>query len=334
MTTEKIHNPSEFLKSILERKGSEIRVDILEHHIKTVDGLVKVNGNPMLIEFKQEINPQNVLGVENQLLKHSSGEYLMAMANYITPKAMQLLIEKKINYLDRAGNMYLKLPEIIIRIEGNSNDSVVSTTYKHRAFTKTGALVVFQFLMDPKLVNAPQRLIAEYAGVSLGTIPKVFEGLRKEGFIVKLNEKEWQLVDYQKLLARWVEVLRDKILPTNYIQQYTPAIKKADDLLTDGGISGETQWGGEPAAAFLTAYLTPEKYTLFTANKAALTTKYKLMPTPTGEIAVYHKFWNHSTYNEECVHPILVYAQLMATGDSRNIETAEIIFNGHIKPNV
>ena len=87
MLTDKIHSPNQFLKDVLEGQGSGMHVQILKHKIKTVDGFVKVNGHPVLIEFKQEINPQNIVGIENQLLKYADGEHLIAIANYITPKA-------------------------------------------------------------------------------------------------------------------------------------------------------------------------------------------------------------------------------------------------------
>ncbi|PCJ01111.1 MAG: hypothetical protein COB15_01365 [Flavobacteriales bacterium] len=334
MEIEKIHNPSEFLKANLEVQRIDVDVKILEHQNKAVDGLVRINNHQVIIEFKQEINPQNITSVEAQLLQHTTGEYLMAMANYITPKAKELLVEKNINFLDRAGNMYLDIPGMLIRIDGNSNNSVISESYKTRAFSKSGGAVVFQFLMDPQLVNAPQRTIAKYAGVSLGTIPKVFEGLKKEGFLIRLNKKEFKLVEYEKLLNKWVGVLNDKILPANFIQNYKPATISAKMLLIDGYVNGNTQWGGEAAAALLTAYLTPEAYTIFTSNKEELLKKYKLVPAQNGEIAVYNKFWNHSDSNRDHVHPVLVYAQLMATGDSRNIETAEMILNADIRPNL
>jgi hypothetical protein len=33
---------------------------------------------------------------------------------------------------------------------------------------------------------------------------------------------------------------------------------------------------------------------------------------------------------EDLVHPILIYADLLATGNERNIETAKIIYDKHI----
>jgi hypothetical protein len=43
------------------------------------------------------------------------------------------------------------------------------------------------------------------------------------------------------------------------------------------------------------------------------------------------KFWKFENHGYvDMVHPILVYADLLATGDPRNIETAKIIYEKDI----
>lgn len=331
MTTEIIHNGGEFLKEILDKQDFAIKIELLASSIKGIESFAEYNNHLIAIVFKNEITPQNIIAISNSFALQNKTKHCMVVANYITPNAKSILKERNINYLDAAENILLTLPEFVIHIEGNKQTSL-NPVYRKRAFSKTGGMVVFQFLMNPKLVNAPQRKIAEYAGVSLGTIPKVLEGLRNDKFLIKFNDKEYKLIDIENLLNKWTEVLIDKILPANYIQQYKLATTSTNEFLKSNAISGESQWGDEAAAALLTNYLIPEKYCLFTSNKAELLSKYKLIPFKDGDIAVYKKFWKNSEYNESIVHPILVYAQLMASGDSRNIETAKIIFDEHIRP--
>jgi hypothetical protein len=54
----------------------------------------------------------------------------------------------------------------------------------------------------------------------------------------------------------------------------------------------------------------------------------KLRKDPNGDIEILNTFWNvDNEFNrKEIVNPILVYADLMATNDPRNIETAKIIY--------
>lgn len=328
-----IHNPIVFLKKCVERHRMVLNVEEAYVEDTSKEDWVKVDGNLLLLVFKNEITPQIFSRIEPQIKEKANGKPILLMANYISPNAKDLLIDKKINYVDSGQNMSMQLHNLVIRIEGNTLQSLPSN-YKSRAFTKAGGAVVFQFLMDPLLINASQRTIAEKAGVSLGTIPKVFEGLQKEGFIVKLTEKSWDLTDYRTLLDKWVEVLKEKILPAYYIGQFSLATQTITELMQNKEVTNTTQWGGEPAAALINGYLIPQQYSMFTTEHKSFINKYRLLPAENGEISVHKKFWNHSDYNEQIVHPVLIYAQLMASGDSRNIEAAEIIFNEEIKPNL
>lgn len=328
------YNPIQHLKEILEQQALGVSVKELPTGAGQFDAVIKLNDQLLYLETKREITPVNLSKVLEEIKARFKENKILLAGEYITPKAKELLREKKVNYLDSAGNIYLKLNSLLIHIEGKSAPSVPGK-YKSRAFSKAGGAVVFQFLRDPQLVNEPQRLIAEYSGVSLGTIPKVFEGLQKEKFLIKLDKNNWELSNKEGLLLKWTEVLREKILPTKFLGNYKPAGRNMQEMLAEKEIRATgLKWGGEPAAAMLTNYLIAEKFSLFVSTKENIIKKHKMVPSPTGELEVYEKFWNHPEDDLPYVHPILIYAQLMATGESRNLETAEIIFNEHIRPNL
>ena len=66
----------------------------------------------------------------------------------------------------------------------------------------------------------------------------------------------------------------------------------------------------------------------------------KLRKDPAGEIEILNQFWNYDENTEyrddvnwnyrDLVHPILIYADLIATGNQRNIETAKMIYEDYI----
>lgn len=60
---------------------------------------------------------------------------------------------------------------------------------------------------------------------------------------------------------------------------------------------------------------------------------YKLTPKPNGEIEALEMFWKQDK-NQQTAPAILIYADLMLEGSKRNRETAEIIFNEQIRPNL
>lgn len=334
MNTSNEYYRTDYLKEFLDKQDISVSVKKLKHPNKAVDAIYKINGQILLVVYKRQIQPQNILNVIEQLKGYANDEALMVVAEYITPNAKTILKEKGINYLDGAGNIYLKLNDVLLFIDSKKSiPPNEQNKYQQRAFTKTGAAVVFQFLMDHELVNAPQRTIAEYANVSLGTVPKVFNQLEDEGYIIKINEKQRQLSNTKKLLDKWVEVLNDKVLPGYFMQK--ARFTKGDELdfFKQTKLMEDTLWGGEAAAAKITEYLIPEDITLFTELKpSTLAKSYKLVPDKNGSIKVYHKFWNHGETRLQSIHPLLVYAQLVGSGDSRNLETAALIYKHHIEP--
>jgi len=97
-------------------------------------------------------------------------------------------------------------------------------------------------------------------------------------------------------------------------------------------------WGGEPAADILTNYLSPGEWTIYSnVDKKLLLKKGGLVPDPKdGNVIVYSIFWNpinNFSFNIEdskIVNPLLVYADLLATNDSRNFETAKKIYEQYL----
>ena len=94
------------------------------------------------------------------------------------------------------------------------------------------------------------------------------------------------------------------------------------------------QWGGEVAAAKLTGYLKPGTVTLY-ADKhrfGEFVVANRLIKDPQGNIEILERFWplNNDFGEGDTVHPIIIYADLVAIGDQRTMETARIIYEQHI----
>jgi hypothetical protein len=87
-------------------------------------------------------------------------------------------------------------------------------------------------------------------------------------------------------------------------------------------------------AAKLTQYLEPQIVTIYTTAQQLdqLLIENRLRQTGKGNIEILKRFWPpvEPWQYEDIVYPILVYADLLATGDERNIETARMIYERHI----
>ena len=99
-------------------------------------------------------------------------------------------------------------------------------------------------------------------------------------------------------------------------------------------------WGGEVAAAIITRYLKPYTVTIYTPEiPPLLLFENQLKKDLDGDVEVLKKFWKPDLNFEEqndrkehgaCAPYLLVYADLIATADQRNIETAKIIYDEYL----
>lgn len=329
-----INQHLEWLKDVIRKldKHATIKQVAIAQDDTNIDAIIQINDETIVIECKTQVQPRNVEHIAQHLNEFAPHKNYMVIANYITPKAKELLTEKGIAYLDEGGNISMRLPKYVLHVEGLETKSEPEK-YMFRAFTKTGVRVVFQLLANPELINVPQRELAKRAGVSLGTIPKVLKELLRDKFAVKITEQSYQLTNKEQLLQRWVDAFNTRLLPSLYTKTYTPRGMNAHEFFKAAKMNEETQWGGEAAAAIITNYLRPEKYSLYTNLMGGeLMNHYKLVPSEEGEITVYEKFWEDEKFTTPYVHPIIAYAELIGSGDSRNLETAEMIINEHIRP--
>jgi hypothetical protein len=88
-------------------------------------------------------------------------------------------------------------------------------------------------------------------------------------------------------------------------------------------------WAGEAAGALLTGYLNPEKLTMYTRKDFVPVREFSLMPEAKGDLEIFEIFWNEQEFDHlmhpATVPPLLVYAELATSLDSRNQETAQLV---------
>lgn len=285
-----------------------------------VDLIIKINKEKVFVEEKYEVRPSQV----NPIFKQSKlfpNEIFLLAAKYITPKAKELLRKHKINYIDAGGNMMLRLSKTLIFVDGKPVKSP-SEQYKNRAFTKVGAKLIFTLLKNPKYVNLNYRALAVMSTCSLGSISKIIDHLKEEKFIVTLVNDKMKIVREEKLLDKWIEALSMHLLPAMLIGKYN-FMKNSN--WQELNLTKSYKWGGEAAASILTKNLRPETFSIYTNKKSNEIIKdLKIVPNDKGEISIYKEFWNDGMKNN-MVHPVLVYAELIASNDSRNLEIAEEI---------
>ena len=296
------------------------------------DAILRIELNEMewnfAAEVKKTVTPGTLGVFGRQLRIFPQKQKGLLVTWYVTPQMADRMKKLGIQFIDTAGNAYINEPPLFIFIKGNRPVDRYPIEQPMRAFQPMGLKVVFALLCNPGLENEPFRKIAKVANAALGTVNWVIKDLKNIGYLIDRGKQGRHLIRKEGLLGRWVDMYPVRLRPKNIVGRYgAPDIEwwKNEELadLT-------AYWGGEIAAAKLTKYLKPLVITIYVkGNPGRLILKHKIMKEPNGNIELLKAFWDFEYEWEfpNLVHPILIYADLLATGDARNIETAEIIYD-------
>lgn len=257
-------------------------------------------------------------------------EKTLLFTNYVDTELSKKLKQAGIQYVDKAGNIFIKRFPLYIEIKGKKLQNRSTSKKTNRSFYSSGLKIIFAMLCKENLVNATYREIAKATGSSIGSITELFKDLRKLGFVLEVDGKK-KVVKKEILLRKWIEAYFERLRPNEMKGTYSVNDNK---WWKEVEISQyDALWSSEVGAAKITGYLKPQKQTIYAkGNKInRLIAKFGMINDPNGEVEILNKFWNFDTTNNELVPDILVYADLIGSGDERNIETARLLYEEKIE---
>jgi hypothetical protein len=182
------------------------------------------------------------------------------------------------------------------------------------------------------MVNRNYREIAAQASVALGTVSPVMKDLESRGFLRVQAGRDRQILDSERLAEEWVLHYPVTLRPKLNARRFRAEPERLRDLKV--GSQGAL-WGGEFAAEKLTQYLKTEFFTIYAREPIArLVASGRMRAETDGNLDILDQFWNFPPDSNvpELVPPLLVYADLVATHDGRNAETARMIYEQRIRP--
>jgi hypothetical protein len=298
------------------------------------DALIEVKTTTKKYKFLAEIKTARhfaTIGlVKEQLANLDRGVYPLLVAPYITRALAEHCRALHLPFIDTAGNAYLDVPGLTVYVTGEPRPDITGPDTHYRAYTTVGMKVVFALLCRPELVEATRRTLAEAAQVALGTVGPVIVDLENRGYLVQRDKKV--LTNTKKLMEEWVvrfpDALRPKLLKNRYQAD-------ADRLMTLNLHAQHAFWGAEVAAQRLTGYLKPERFTIYLHGDAKpLLNQARMRLDPKGNTELLQAFWNfpEDPAHPNLVPPLLAYADLIATQDGRNLETARLLYEQFLEP--
>lgn len=297
------------------------------------NSIAQIKEERFIVDVKPEITQGNK-GIVLQQLKDASREEnlpVLLITKYIPSAIAKSFVEEGINYIDAAGNCNIQHNNILLIIEGKKIERLPKTN-QPRAFQEAGIKLIYSLLVNPDNINKSFRELSELAHISLGSVSAIVQELVDSKFLLKTKNKK-VLKNKIDLLKRWVIAYNDVFRPKLFVKRMN-FINKSEysnwSSLDLSSVSEKTVWGGECAASIITQNLTPSNFTIYTDTTwQSVGKSLRLIPDDNGKIEILRLFYDIEEGN--IVSPLLTYADLMGSGDSRNIETAEIILNNELQ---
>jgi hypothetical protein len=309
----------------------------IESNRSDYEAIAKINNIQFVVLGKSEIRASNkgIVLSEIENLKLKTKKPIIAIAKFIASDIAKELKEKKINYIDRAGNAFIKQDELLIYITGQKTEKPANFN-QSRAFQESGIKLIFQLLTQPEDLQLSYRNLAERTSIALGSVSIIMKELEDLRFVVKTKNSRY-LKNKKELLERWIlaynDVLRPRLLKKRFRFSNNESYNKWQQLPLKV-LQGRNIWGGEPGASILTKQLQPKNFTIYTdGGWQSIAFELKLIPDNDGDVEILSIFWkeNQRSENKNITPTLIILAELMKSGNERNIETATLIMENELQ---
>ncbi len=261
----------------------------------------------------------------------------LVISPVIYPRIAEKLVDMNVNYLDAVGNVYINEKTIYI-LNTKKKSEATSKPSKSRLFGEAGLKLLFALLQDPDAINIPYRDLAQLTGISPASITILYKEMMQNEYLLENIDDSKRLLRKRELLQRWVNGYNETLRPKLLIGRYKSVDKDFVRNYRNQQIQDwNGNWSGEAAAGIYTNYLVPGELSMFVpAEEGKWKKELRLVPTEQDpDIVVYKYFWNpnHPLFQitPNLAPPLLVYAELASSSDSRNLETAQKIYDDFLQ---
>lgn len=222
--------------------------------------------------------------------------------------------------------------------DGKPAEESVPPVAEGKLFKRSGIKLVYALLTDPRLdedfgndlLNEPVRELANKARMSTGSVSELLTEMKERGFLLADGRRK-RLVNRKVLFDQWLHgymetrfKVKKQCFTADRISWWENRRPEQDGFL----------WGGEPAGSVLTdGFLRPSTLTLYTEKPLYdLVVDGNLHQVDAGgNVEFVEPFLKTDGDDRGCVHPLLVYADLICSSDDRTLETARRINDRYLR---
>ena len=261
------------------------------------------------------------------LLQKTHPDGILVVERRLTPTQAREYRQRGIPHLDLDGNGWIDLPGFKLWVEGRGSRRELEATSvsgpatpSNRAFTPSGARLVFTLLSRPDLRAAPMRELSHLSGISLGATAEAIQALADNGHLLA-GDPERQLIAVPELVAKWIESFRTRLMPSLKTLTFTGAkVDEVVDHVVNG--PGTEMVAGEAATDVIRRAETVTLYTKWPPTHLVRALKLT-RSSDAPNIILREKFWHEDLFDTPFAPAVLTAAELIASGDPRQREAAQ-----------
>ncbi len=261
----------------------------------------------------------------------------IVMAPQVGSNLGDLFERERVNFVDAAGNCHLRFGDrYYARVEGKRPpERVRSLGMRAPAYR-----VLLVLLIQPELLGATARAIADVADVSPQTANEVRHRLIELGVLLKAGRRHgWAPGRKKDAVAMWLAGYASSLAPSLEIGRFRAKESNPDELekRIEPVLDSLCDWryGGGAAAMRLTGYYRGARTVLYLdKDEQSIARELRLIPDSRGPVSILKSpaAPAFDSPHPRCVHPLLVYADLLAEGNDRADDAAAEVHARHLAP--
>lgn len=300
-----------------------------------------------VVEVKRALNRlrlEHALASTTQRLKAATRRLLLA--DFVPGSLTDVLAKAQVDFVDTAGNMLVRWPgKLYVHVKGMKPTRPPEATASFLT-TPNGLRVLFALLAEPGADVPAYRELSERAGASLGTVGRVALELQRRGFLVMQRRRKRRVLHRKReLLELWVGGYAERLRPQLVIGRFRSPDRDLADALKRLTAEGDDafRWAltGGFAADALTGHYRGDQLILFVDPwNSARAAGLRWLPSVDGPITLLRMFWPRGVGrtlergDARVAHPLLVYVELLFQGREREVETAKLVYDQYLQPNL
>ena len=303
-----------------------------------VDAVIEIVTEKSRIQFIVEVKSILKRPIPNQLylINNNINNNFILFSEYINPSIAEDLKRKQLNFIDCQGNAFIHIPDqLYVDIQGNKYKSIEekrTTTI----FQPKGMQLLSLLLTKERIINFSFRELARISGNSLGKIATIMKELKNNGYILNSQEGKYLIADKKLIFNRWLENYGERLRPKLLIGTYRISTQTDYSQIAKALQNEKFAFGGTVAAEIITNYIEANCIDLFipVSDTMNVINKLKLAPAKDYNIRLFNLFSKELidlSYQYPIILPILVYAELLYQNNDRARETAQMIYEDHIR---